>query len=122
MWQNVVEEYSQKKLTYVSDKGKALKGFEERLITRCGATFRFGLLDFGPKDVLLSQLLWIPTLGCRSSLRGNPDFVCPTWSWMMLDGGVNWAAEDCLVFPEALCEVSFGEIELDGRQKLRIWA
>ena len=120
MWRTIVEEYSQKKLTYVSDKGNALRGFEERLITRSGATFRFGLLDFGAKDVLLSQLLWIPTRGCRSSLRGNPDFICPTWSWMMLDGGVNWAFNQELVCPEALCEVSFGEIELDGRQKLRI--
>lgn len=54
MWKAVVEEYSQKKLTYISDKGKALKGLEERLIARSGATFRFGLLEFGPKDVLLS--------------------------------------------------------------------
>ena len=119
-WQTVVEEYSRKKLTYVSDKGKALKGLEERLITRSRAAFRFGLVDFGPKDIVLSQLLWIPTVGCRSSLQGNPDFVCPTWSWMMLDGGVSWAFNEYLVCPEALCGVSFGEIELDGRQKLQI--
>lgn len=38
----------------------------------------------------------------------------------MLDGGVNWAFNEYLMYPEALCEISFGEIELDGRQKLRI--
>ncbi|KAK2728140.1 heterokaryon incompatibility protein [Colletotrichum kahawae] len=49
-WQKAAEEYSQKKLTFASDKANAIKGFEERLRTRYGATFGFGLMDFGAKE------------------------------------------------------------------------
>ncbi len=57
MWQYSVEDYSESKLTYISDKDKALKGLEERLSTRFNAVFRFGILDFHPaREILYQQL------------------------------------------------------------------
>jgi hypothetical protein len=120
VWQAAVEEYSRKSLTYISDKGKAIQGLEERMAARCGATFRFGLLDFGPEDILLSQLLWIPDVARSSRLGGDPNFPCPSWSWMAVEGPARWTANECLAHPEALSEVSFGEVTAGGQQVLRI--
>lgn len=118
-WQKAAEEYSQKKLTFASDKANAIKGFEERLRTRYGATFRFGLMDFGAKENVFSQLLWISTYGYRTSLVDRKALACPTWSWLKVDGRVNWTVNECLIWPQVLCELFFEDVQLGGQQKIR---
>ncbi|KAK4207798.1 heterokaryon incompatibility protein-domain-containing protein [Rhypophila decipiens] len=109
LWQRCVEEYSEKKLTYISDKGNALVGLEERLTARCQAAFHFGLLVYGSNQVLCSQLLWLSVPGRGRGVSSDKFFACPSWSWMAVNGQVKWTNTDYLVYPELLSEVGFGE-------------
>ncbi|CAM1502944.1 Fc.00g077200.m01.CDS01 [Cosmosporella sp. VM-42] len=120
MWQGCVEDYSTTKLTYNSDKDKAIKGLGERFSTRFGAKICFGILEFGTQDLLHTQLLWIPVEARGSSLRTDPNFRCPSWSWMVVDGPVRWTHDEYLTQPEAISQVRFGDDPVDGRQDLNI--
>ncbi|OIW26732.1 HET-domain-containing protein [Coniochaeta ligniaria NRRL 30616] len=120
-WQGSVEDYSEGKLTYISDKDKALKGLEERLSARFDAVFRYGILDFRPaREVLHQQLLWLPKASRGSSLKNSPDFSCPTWSWMIIDGPVRWSSTVLLTLPEVLGQVHFDQPAAGQMQKLHI--
>ncbi|XXH02023.1 hypothetical protein Hte_008388 [Hypoxylon texense] len=79
-WQTSVEDYSSTKLTYKSDKNEALQGMMKRLRSCYGVTFNFGVIDEGTKIDLCRQLLWMPKTQRGTSLKGDLDFACPTWS------------------------------------------
>ncbi|KAI1418324.1 HET-domain-containing protein [Hypoxylon sp. FL1857] len=122
-WQSSMERYSKTKLTYVSDKHNALKGMEERLGTRFNTTFRFGIFNFKAKDaqdVLLQQLLWARAASYCGSLRGDPNFCCPSWSWMIIDGPVVWTDNALVTQPEVCSKAHFGKQLADGLQELHI--
>ncbi|KAK3385323.1 heterokaryon incompatibility protein-domain-containing protein [Podospora didyma] len=121
LWEGCVQNYSATRLTYISDKHKALRGLEERLTTRFDVIFRFGIMDFGHKETVLRQLLWMPASAQGKSLKGDPHFSCPSWSWMIIDGPVVWSLYEYLAHPELLASIQFGKQSLkDGTQELHI--
>ncbi|KAI0812206.1 HET-domain-containing protein [Xylaria sp. FL0064] len=110
LWQHTIENYSVTKLTYLSDKDKAIKGLEERLTARFDAVFHFGILDYQPnKRILHQQLLWKSESTRKRLFGNNPEFLCPTWSWMVIDGPVKWNSNELLTQPELLCQIHFNQ-------------
>lgn len=118
MWQGCVQDYSATQLTYKSDKEKAVMGLGEPFGARFGAKICFGILEFGTQDLLHSQLLWIPFEPRSRSLKAEPNFSCPSWSWMIVDGPVRWTNDEYLTQPEAISHVCFGKELQDGGQEL----
>jgi Heterokaryon incompatibility protein (HET) len=119
-WEGYVRDYSQTRLTYISDKEKALKGLTEQLSSRFQATFHYGILDHGPKSNLTHQLLWCSSTGRANGLKGDQIFCFPSWSWMVVDGRVDWVVTGDLVPSESLAQIHVGESTSDGTQELHI--
>ncbi|KAI1350295.1 HET-domain-containing protein [Xylaria sp. FL0043] len=110
LWQHTIENYSATKLTYLSDKDKAIKGLEERLTTRFDAVFHFGILNYQTnRRILHQQLLWKSESTHKRLFGNNPEFRCPTWSWMAINGPVKWNSNELLTQPELLCQIDFNQ-------------
>lgn len=119
LWESLVEDYSNTKLTYSSDKDKAIKGAMERLNKRFAAVFHFGILDLGAEEDICSQLLWMLYSRRNSLLGRDPGFAYPTWSWLAVDNPVTWMPKMNLTHRERLSDIRFGQ-SLGDTQQLHI--
>ena len=119
-WEGYVRDYSQTRLTYISDKEKALRGLTQQLSGHFHATFHYGILNFGTQENLNHQLLWYSSISYANGLKGDQMFRCPSWSWMVVDGRVLWTTDGDLAPSESLSRIHFGEPESDGTQELHI--
>lgn len=77
----IIEEYSEKQLSYQSDILKALEGLLTVLQERSGWSFIMGL----PAELLGAALLWTPS---HSVPQRRPNF--PSWSWCGWTGSVKF--------------------------------
>ena len=89
LWKDMVELYSQRDLTFETDKLIAIAGVTKRISTVSQDEYCAGLWR---KD-LLAQLLWNTSYGLKASgdeavrvKRGN----LPTWSWASVDGKISY--------------------------------
>ena len=86
LWVNVVEEYSRKRLTKVSDRLPALSGLA-RAFDKIGlGQYCAGIWS---KDVGY-WLLWHPVFSPSSHTNRRTVSVAPSWSWASLLGGVTF--------------------------------
>lgn len=89
IWHRMVEQYSNLKLTRISDRLPALSGLAERIAPES----RFYLAGLW-KDTLRLDLLWRVDQISEAHQR-VPDNLSPTWSWSSVSSGVKyWTRED----------------------------
>ena len=120
-WYRLVEEYSERSLTYTSDKLPALAGVARTFARLTGYRYLAGLWE---EDILMGLLWW------RSKRKGLqlstwPDSpvsdVLPSWSWAKFMGPLSFhgSQQGYLVLLDPCCEVldmsySHGEETLLG--------
>lgn len=92
-WQNIINEYTRRSLTFSSDRLAALAGLAACVHAQHpNVEYLAGLWS----DTLPQSLLW------TSSLFGSPEkkvvrvqpYIAPSWSWAGLTGSVGWAHQD----------------------------
>jgi hypothetical protein len=106
-WDRLVEDYSQRSLTVLSDKLSAVSGLAQDVRQRLGAPPTDFLAGIWRHD-LPNGLLWHVT-GSPPPLR--PDsWRAPSWSWASCDGGIGYfyeryqcVIEPCVTIIECLC-------------------
>jgi hypothetical protein len=84
-WDQVIEEYSKRKLTFPGDKLVAIAAIASEYSRISGEHYVAGLWH-GGRNGLVKQLLWVSE---RMSLRPRPPSYCaPSWSWASVDSPV----------------------------------
>ncbi|KAK4159682.1 heterokaryon incompatibility protein-domain-containing protein [Cladorrhinum sp. PSN259] len=82
-WAPVLRNYTQRSLSYASDKLPAILGIAETLGRRWSGTYHCGIWNNGD---ILPQLAW--HVDSASGVRPHPPRA-PTWSWASVDGPVS---------------------------------
>ncbi|KAG0647657.1 hypothetical protein D0Z07_6776 [Hyphodiscus hymeniophilus] len=128
-WLSLVETYSERQLTYSSDRLPAMSGLATRYYKRHGDNYVAGLWM---NDDMASQLAWCMGTEHKSERSQREDIsLIPTFSWAAVDGGVFfpmklWSMKDfCVNFVSILDAQStlrgqnrFGQV-VDGFVRLR---
>jgi hypothetical protein len=110
-WHLLVEEYTRRQLTFVSDKLPAIAGIAKKYQQLTGYTYAAGLW----KEDLPSGLLWL-----RSGGRDAPISThLPTWSWARFSGKVDFLSPSIglLHAPDDSCKVI--DLSYDTTDNLR---
>jgi hypothetical protein len=81
-WHRIVEQYSQKKLTFSKDVLPALQGVAERIQSVRQSAYYAGIWA----DSLFVDLIWQVQ---PPNVRIVP-YWAPSWSWASTEGGVRW--------------------------------
>lgn len=86
-WHEVVEAYSECKLTRAEDKLVAISGLAKRVQPFLGDEYLAGLW----KESLLSELLWrVQREHCNKKIAS---YRAPTWSWASVEGRIKFNSE-----------------------------
>lgn len=86
-WQNIVEEYTRRRLTFSSDRLAALAGLAAHVhAEHPGIEYLAGLWS----DTLPQSLLWHPH---PRSQRVQP-YIAPSWSWASVTRSVRWGISE----------------------------
>ena len=88
-WKAIVENYSSRDLTYMTDKLPALYGLSEMVDRSSKDKYFAGLWQ----SDLLQQLLWRhcgKVTGSAVEFRRQREFRAPSWSWASVDGQVQF--------------------------------
>ena len=94
-WEELVQRYSKRRLTFPSDKLPALSGIAKQLQPLLGPGYFAGLWE----QDLLHGLFWEVQL--RVYPRRTAEYTAPTWSWASVDGQVFYAGKIDLSKPHA---------------------
>lgn len=103
-WQNIVEEYTRRRLTFTSDRLAALAGLAAHVhAANPNTEYLAGLWS----DTLAQSLLWHPN---EEAERVQP-YIAPTWSWASVTRSVRWGISESfhvveqtnLIFVDANC-------------------
>ncbi|CZR67680.1 uncharacterized protein PAC_17579 [Phialocephala subalpina] len=86
-WKNVIEQYSDRQLTHLTDRLIALEGLRTELQKKTADTYIYGLW----KNSLPDQLLWQVTRKLHESC--NP-LQLPSWTWVSVPCGVRFVRID----------------------------
>ncbi|KAK5656600.1 hypothetical protein OQA88_4579 [Cercophora sp. LCS_1] len=89
MWQKIVTAYSVRTLTFPSDKLDALAGVVDELNrSMTGQQYLAGLW----RDCLIDNLSWYQDMGAEGheAISLNPNRSCPSWTWIGVDGRVDF--------------------------------
>ncbi|KAL9095271.1 MAG: hypothetical protein Q9165_002527 [Trypethelium subeluteriae] len=103
IWKQVIEAYTQARLTFRSDKLIALSGIASRIQQDAGSEYMAGLW----RSSLPQSLLW-RIRGVEESQYRPAPYLAPSWSWLSVEG------EICFPEPGGTLEASF----IDGRVDL----
>lgn len=110
-WSTLVEEYSRRQLTYLTDRLPALDGLARLVSNEINAGYHFGHWE----DQTL-KLLWWKHLGRvvngRSQHTRQETYRAPSWSWASVNGGIKFLDAN----QKDLLE---GNIKRDGPCKLK---
>lgn len=87
-WTEIVEDYSERKLTYDTDKLAAMSGVASEIQNMTGNEYFAGIW----KEDLLSQLLW-KVRDPEYSICIQP-YTAPTWSWASINGSISYNLEN----------------------------
>jgi len=89
LWQELISQYTRRKLTYASDKLPALAGLATHFERAGAGTYHNGLW----MEALETHLLWENSIG--SSIQEIRPRNTPSWSWVSTAGGiVDWPELD----------------------------
>ena len=94
-WEELVQRYSKRRLTFFSDKLPALSGIAKQLQPLLGPGYFAGLWE----QDLLHGLFWEVQL--RVYPRRTTEYTAPTWSWASVDGQVFYPSQIDLSKPHA---------------------
>ena len=86
-WEELVQRYSKRRLTFSSDKLPALSGIAKQLQPLLGPGYFAGLWE----QDLLHGLFW--EVQSRVSPRRTAEYTAPTWSWASVNGQVFYAGK-----------------------------
>jgi hypothetical protein len=85
-WYDTIEEYTQRKLTRMSDRLPALSGIAARVSAKTGSEYIAGLW----RDSLVSDFQWrtVPSVFKEKYqlLRNSRQYLAPTFSWISIPG------------------------------------
>lgn len=113
-WQNLVETYSTRRLTYDADKLLAISAVAERF-ARLGNWGRY-MAGMWEKD-LLRQCTWTVSLNTKRPSSVRLSHV-PSWSWASVSAEISWYAER-LIFRKGIkpsCCILSAEVELKSEK------
>ena len=89
IWQDVVESYSAKYLTFDADKLPALAGLAKRFQHYGMQAYHAGIFEAGSStEYLIQSLLW--TSSSPEKDRRPSSYVAPSWSWASVLGRVSF--------------------------------
>ncbi|KAL6864463.1 HET domain-containing protein [Trichoderma novae-zelandiae] len=88
-WKNVVEQYSDRQLTFATDRLIALEGLRMELAKKIACEYAFGVW----KESLPNQLLWQVTNRIEGAAISDP-LTLPTWTWAHVPCGVRYLTID----------------------------
>lgn len=88
-WKNVVEQYSDRQLTFATDRLIALEGLRMELGKKIACEYAFGVW----KESLPNQLLWQVTGRIEGTAISDP-LKLPTWTWAHVACGVRYLTID----------------------------
>lgn len=88
-WKNIIEQYSDRQLTYATDRLIALEGLRMELGKKIACEYAFGVW----KESLPNQLLWQVTKRIEGAAISDP-LKLPTWTWAHVPCGVRFLAID----------------------------
>ena len=125
----MVETYTRRQLTEVTDKLPALSGVARRFAALCNDTYVSGLwANDLPAGLMWSATGFLTPYGTQSHFLPRPAQPCaPTWSWASFDGAVHYpcssfdhihleapAIYNHPVGPDPFGAVNFGMFEITG--------
>ncbi|KAH6608158.1 het-domain-containing [Trichoderma cornu-damae] len=106
-WKNVVEQYSDRQLTFATDRLVALEGLRVELGKKMSCEYALGVW----RESLPDQLLWQVTKRIEGAAIADP-LKLPTWTWAHVPCGVRFLTIDGA---KNLCEsINFGDGDGDG--------
>ena len=82
-WKHVVEQYSERQLTYKTDKLVALEGLRRGSAAKYGRAYMFGIW----RDCIPDQLLWQVT---QLAACADDALHLPTWTWAHVPCGIRF--------------------------------
>ena len=88
-WHGVIEDYSTRTFSRITDRFPALSGLASEIQAAHGGEYVAGMWQ----DDLLRSLLWrrVPqSVGSHTNLRRPPDYRAPSWSWASIDSAVTY--------------------------------
>ncbi|KAL7933335.1 heterokaryon incompatibility domain-containing protein [Trichoderma chlorosporum] len=88
-WKNIIEQYSDRQLTFATDRLIALEGLRTELGKKIACEYAFGVW----KESLPNQLLWQVTKRIDGAVISDP-LKLPTWTWAHVPCGVRFLAID----------------------------
>lgn len=108
-WRMIVKAYTQRQLTFASDKLPAIGGAASSMPQAKRSTYLAGLW----RETLLLDLLWQVMPGGTHLALTYPgtEQTVPSWSWASIDRGVTW---NPLKSPQLLAEVVAAESTIVG--------
>jgi len=118
-WTSLVEEYSARDLTRLTDRLPAIQGLAQFLCDETKHCYLLGLW----RDQLQQQLLWRHKGQNREGTwfhRRQTTYRAPTWSWASVDGGVVFLHKDAAptsIFPFSVRRVDTTLLEVIARIK-----
>jgi serine/threonine protein kinase len=86
IWNDIVREYSKRKLSHAQDKLPALAGIASEIAEKTGHTYLAGLWA---EHLLPTGLLW--SRGFATTPLPRPQYRAPSWSWASIDSPVVWS-------------------------------
>lgn len=110
-WRMTVKAYTQRQLTFASDKLPALAGAASKTLQARRTKYLAGLWE----ESLLLDLLWQVMPGATHKALTYSDEsgrAVPSWSWASIDRGVTW---NPLQRPELLAELVAAHVDVDGQ-------
>ena len=110
-WRMTVKAYTQRQLTFASDKLPAIAGAASKTPQAQRTKYLAGMWQ----ESLLLDLLWQVMPGATHKALTYPDEsgrVVPSWSWASIDRGVTW---NPLQKPELLSELVTAHVNVDGQ-------
>lgn len=86
-WGDIVMNYTERDMTYHSDKLIAIQGIADAVAPIVSRTYFAGIWVESTKSIFMG-LLW--STGWRGSGKGQRLNVAPSWSWASTDSAVTW--------------------------------
>lgn len=87
-WYDLVGDFSQRELTFQSDKLPALSGLAHQFAEKCGDKYLAGIW----KDDVVRGIMW-QRVSVDDETRRPLEYRAPTWTWASIDGAVAWRTE-----------------------------
>ncbi|GFP58430.1 hypothetical protein TASIC1_0010024100 [Trichoderma asperellum] len=88
-WKNIIEQYSDRQLTFPTDRLIALEGLRRELGKKIACEYAFGVW----KESLPNQLLWQVTKRIGGAAISDP-LKLPSWTWAHVPSGVRFLTID----------------------------